>query len=238
MRRHATIAFVAFLGIVRAGSTVDAQIIVTDWSLLTAVQYVSGGGGQDTNQFITVLNPFSGAHSASLGPGTATTSYNISWSGDNAYFQIDASHVTPDLGGVFYVSESIGNILFTTTTPLIAHLTGSYSYSLPFGGADVITNWRIRDRDALIDRLSDVHQADTIVSPPPANGTFVSDTTALIPANCNCLLQYGIELRAGGNSGELETGAGSFTLTFQPVPEPAMLWLVATAVVWTRRRRG
>ncbi len=210
-------------------TAVRAQFAVSDWYLESAVQNL-GNSSQNLAVFETVQSPFVNSHSAALGPGTASTAYDFAWSGENASFQIAGNHATPDLGGTFYHSFTDGSILFMTSTPLIAHLTGSYSYFMPVGGMDTIATLRISNPSFTTNYIQVVGQADTLVSPAPASGTFQWDRVGLIPANQPCIISYGMDVRARGNSGALANGSGSFTLTFQPVPEPATLLILTVGV--------
>jgi len=218
-----------------ACSSAYGQIVVTDWFLTTGIQNLAPGGGQQGAFFETVQNPFHDSHSATFGPGTATTAYDFAWSDDSGSFQIVGSHVTPDLGGSLYRSVSTGSIFFVTTTPLIAHLTGSYSYFMPVGGMDIGVTYSISNPAFTTNYIQIAGQADTLVSPAPAGGTFQWDRTGLIPANQPCILRYDIQVRASGNSGALANGSGSFNLTFQPIPEPATLVIFTVGVTLVRR---
>jgi len=215
-----------------------AGIIVSDWSLVTAVQNLDPNSNppQDVSTFDTVENPFLNSHSAVLGQGTATTAYDFSWSGDNASFRINASHVVPDLGSAYYKGLSVGTMNFSVTADVLAHLTGTYGYSLPVPGMDTIFGLSITDLQPPHQTLSDSRSAATFIIPSDS-GTFVLDASMVLQAGHNYLLQYTSYIAATGNSGALASGDGFLDVTFQPVPEPATLWLAATAAILVRLRR-
>jgi len=215
-----------------------ADLIVSDWYLATGVQNLAPPSQQDSQSFSVVSNPFLDSHSAQLGPGTATTSYDFSWSGDNASFRIDAAHVPPDLGNYLYVSASQGSIQFRTSAPLLAHFTGAYIYSLPFPAADVVTSFLLKDIQTNARFINQSGFDDTILHAPPRTGTFTWDRTAVIPAGTDCLVLYGMEINARRNTGQLATGSGFFQLTLEPVPEPAALPLLIAGVPLMRRTRS
>jgi len=226
----ALIACLAWHG--RAG----AQVAVSSWNLTTGVQDLSAsGGGQDAAFFETVQNPFVNSHSATLGGGTATTSYDISWFGDNASFRIGAAHVDPDLGGVRYVCESSGSIRFSLTNTVRARITGTFQYNLPAPGTDLFYGLTIFDLQTLHVVLSDSRQADTFTS-PSQSGTFSLDQSAILPAGHSFFVQYVVRTDASGNSGLLATGDGYLHLTLEPVPEPATLMLSSVAIALCIRR--
>jgi len=230
----ALIAFLAWNG------QASAQLSVTSWNLVTAVQDFTQEIPQDYERSETVTNPFQASQSAMMSTGgTAATEYDFSWVGDNASFHVDMSHLTPDLGNDFYRSLSSGDIYFTTGVPLIAHLTGSYTYFLPAPGMRVGVAMRMKDVREASDFFDEPRLADTILSPAPQSGTFTWDRTVLIPANSQCNILYDFQLNARRNSGALATGSGSFTLTFDPVPEPATLatLILALAAAFRPRRR-
>jgi len=213
-----------------------ADLDIMSWSLGTGVQDFSPGGGQDTRRFNTVANPFQDSHTATLGPGTATTSYDFSWSADNGFFRFDASHVTPDLGSSFYASISTGSINFTSPIPLRAHFTGAYNYSLPIPAADATMEFRVTDLQTNVNYINRVGGADTFTQPPPLTGSFAWDQTAIIPAGRDCLIIYIMRIFTTQDSGALATGSGYFQLTFEPIPEPTTLTLSSVAIALCLRR--
>jgi len=214
----------------------SAQLTVTDWDLATGVQDLSIPT-QDVDFTFTVANPLLLTQSAQLASGgTAVTDYDFAWSGDDASFRVDMSHLTPDLGNDFYRSLSTGDIYFTTGVPLIAHLTGSYTYFLPVARMQAAIGVNVRDIEQNQRLIFAEGIADTILSPAPQGGTFTWDKIALIPANRLYDIEFGFELRARRNTGEFATGSGSFTLTFEPVPEPATLTLSSVAIALCIRR--
>jgi len=217
----------------------SAQLTVTDWDLATGVQDLSIPT-QDVDFTFTVANPLLLTQSAQLASGgTAATDYDFAWAGDDASFRVDMSHLTPDLGNDFYSSLSTGDIYFTTGVPLIARLTGSYTYFLPVARMQAAIGVNVRDIEQNQRLIFAEGIADTILSPAPQGGTFTWDKLALIPANRLYSISFDFQLRARRNTGEFATGSGSFTLTFEPVPEPATLMLssVGTALYIRRSRR-
>ncbi len=220
-------------------SNARAQIVVTEWSLATAVQDAGGDPIQDATAFSIVTNPFVDSHSAHLGLGTAMTSYSHSWSANHASFHFDMAHVTPDLHNSLSASFSTGSIVLTTSEPLRAHLTGSYSYYLPVGGMDISSGLQITGGPGppFYTFLDVSHREDTFVSPAPLSGIFTSDQTALIPAGTYAI-NYITRLNAFGNSGAIATGSGFFQLTLEPVPEPATLSFLSIIALSISCRRG
>lgn len=215
-------------------TTVCAHISVESWNLATAVQDFTQEIPQQVSRFETVSNPFANSHSATLGPGTATTSYDLSWSAHHATFRFDVAHVVPDLHNDIYNSLSTGSILFTTTEPMIAHLVGAYTYSLPVSGMTVVTSFSIFDWPITRAFMTDGHVDDTILSPAPLTGSFSSDRTALLPAAGSYGISYTVRLTATHNTGALGTGDGFFQLNLDPVPEPATSTVLAIGIVGAR----
>jgi hypothetical protein len=213
-----------------------ADIAVSQWFLETGLQDFSGGGQQQFAFFETVQNPFIASHSAQLGPGTASTKYGFAWGVDTGSFRVDAAHVTPDLGSTTYASLSTGSIDFTTTAPLVMHLTGRYDYSLPVARIDVAMGFVVFDVRFPVNFLSDVHRDDTFLN-PPHSGTFTTDLTGIIPADCQCSLRYNMRIEAFGNTGALSTGSGFYQWTLAPVPKPATLALLLAGAPFAVRRR-
>lgn len=233
-----------FVGLLLASSLLisrptlaHAELVISNWYLATFVQNLSPPSQQESQDFSVVTNPFMDAHTATLGPGIATTSYDFSWAGDYASFRLDASHVTPDLGNWFYASISQGSINFTASVPLRARFTGAYSYSLPIAAADVGADFRVSDLQTNANYIHRFGLADTLLTPPPMNGAFAWDQTALIPAGRDCQISYTMRIFTTLNSGALATGSGYFQLTLEPVPEPAATTLFALAAACLPRRR-
>lgn len=212
------------------------QLNVESWSLSTAVQDLSSGGGQDTRRFNTVLNPFQDSHSAQLGPGTATTAYDFAWSADNANFRIDVSHADPDLGNTRYVTTSSGSIYFTPAVATRVTLNGLLDYQLPVYGIDLRYSVSIYDAQTFQSFFSFTRLVDTFSQPAPATGRIVAERVGTLPVGRNYLMQYVIYLNAFGNTGAIATADGYMNLNFTPVPEPAALALVALAAACFPRR--
>lgn len=226
------------IGIVAANGHAKAQIAISDWFLNMGVQDLSAGGEQHFVASEVVQNPYQANHSVSQGIASAITSYDFSWSGDNASFRIDATHVDPDLGGARYVTSSTGNIIFTTTANTRVNLNGLFEYNLPVSAIDLRVSVAIFDAHSFQNFLSDVHLVDTFTHPGPAVGTIVADNTGLLPAGRDYRLNYIIRIEAFGNSGAIATADGYLHLTLEPVPEPGTAALLAAASPLMRRMRS
>jgi hypothetical protein len=229
---------IALLGVclARVGFA-SAALSLTDWSLTTAVQNLSGEPLQNVDFFLGVQGPpFTAAHSAALGAGTAATSYDFSWFGNNASFRIDGQHVATDLGNALNASLSTGFIYFTTTDPVVARVMGAYTYSLPVFDMYAQMNFGIIDSQSFEVFLNDAHDASTLLNPWPLNGTLLADRAVTLPGGRSYTLSYYLALQNHRNSGALSTGQGFALITFQPVPEPTALALLSAAAVLIRRR--
>jgi hypothetical protein len=220
------------IGLARCAS---AQLVVASWGLATGVQDLSFSGGQDVADFTTVQNPFQATHTATYGPGTATTAYDFTWSGDSGSFDFTMTHAAPDLHSAAYRAISQASIFFSTTEPLIARLVGSYDYSLPVGGMDIVSTFTVYGGPG--HTLQDSHQDDTWIFPAPRSGSFSVDRSILIPPGSDYGFGYTVRLTASGNTGALATGGGYFHLTFDPVPEPGAMGLLSFALLGVARRR-
>lgn len=218
----------------------SAQISITYSSFSTSVQDLSMFPGQDVVTFQGVQNPFHDSHTAQLGPGTATTAYDFSWSGDNANFRIDVSHADPDLGNTRYVTTSSGNSYFAPTVATRVALIGMLDYYLPVYGIDLRYSASIYDAQTFQSFFSFTRLVNTFSQPAPATGQILADKVGTLPVGRNYRIDYVIYLDTFGNTGAMATANGYMNLNFSPVPEPATLATLTLALAAARissRRR-
>ncbi len=212
---------------------VNADLVVSQWSLLSSVSAESGGDLEGTN---LVQNPYNNVIHAQSGNSYADTLYDMSWSGDFAAFNIFADHYMAQLDGRV---GSGGQIYFTPGIDSTLTLSARYNYDWPtsvLGQAalaifiyDFMANVRIYDQGL---------EGDNIGLDPPHGTLTLPATTLDLFAGHNYKINYAAftdQFNAGppGTSG---ASSGEIHFNITPVPEPATLALFALSLLIPRRR--
>jgi hypothetical protein len=202
---------------------------VQDLSDISTVQDVAGFG--------VVENPFQAVGNAAVGPNTATTSYDFSWSGDSGSFDI-AVDLNVETFRVF--SGSSGFMLISPTNDLRMTIDAALDYaSRPGDLADVMFRMLVVDQSNPSVPLFFEFLRGGNLTLEPAAGTLAFDGDVILPAGAT----YRIDFRARNDNGADNNPTGPITssgfihFAFQPVPEPATAWLITLGAIASRRRR-
>lgn len=228
--------FLAIALIELIASTTHASIVIDSWNLVTGVAYTNGG---DAHISTVVQNPFAGVYAASgPGPTTAQSTYNISWTTDNADFLIQGSHQAVGADPALLQVGSEGGIYFTTTTDVLLTVDAAYDYNL--AGPNLFTRMIFQvypESNDPVDPIFTAGPHDDTYTGYPASGTLRINGQAIVPAGQTYLLSYSQYMAAHGNTGAVGTGNGYVHFTFAPVPEPAAIVPLALTAILARRPR-
>jgi len=210
------------------------SLIVTQWSLETGV---IGSSGQDGIGSYSVQNPFADVQTASWGPSTARTAFDLSWGSDSGDFLIEASHRAFDIDSGVLRSLSYGGIYITGSTDLLITIDGNYSYSLPVYPMYTVFTAGVSDIQPPHDSpWGEGYSYDT-VNGAPASGTFSMSGQAVLPAGHTWSISYSMYVETYyGATGQIAAGDGYVHFTLSEVPEPAAFLLVALGapLIWRR----
>jgi hypothetical protein len=218
---------------------VKGSLVVSQWTLSTAVIDDSDiSVVQDVAGFGVVENPFQAVGSAAVGPNTATTSYDFSWSGDTGSFDVTTTQrvETSDI-----VTISSGLMFISPTTDLRMTIDASLDYASPPGDlANVRFRMLVRDG---IDQTVPFFFFESLLggnlSLEPAAGTLAFSGDVILPAGTTYLISFAASNDNGADNNPTGpiTSSGFIHFAFQPVPEPATAWLITLAAIASRRRR-
>ncbi len=223
----------AVLGLLTSSS--HASIVIDNWNLVTGVAYTNGG---DAHISTVVQNPFVGVYAASgPGPTTALSTYNISWTTDNADFLIQGSHQAVGADPSLLQVGSEGGIYFTTTADLLLNVDAAYDYNLagPHLFTELFTFLNTRDGGDWPAVFGTNRTADTFTSYPSA-GAFSMNYEIPLLAGHQYLMGYSMRILAYNNTGAVGTGDGYIHFTLQEVPEPATFFTFIPVALMRRRR--
>ena len=231
----------AFTGFLAARTDfAAASLNVSEWRLASGVDDASGNiPNLDFSNFGTVQNPFSALAVNSIGPNTATTSYDFSWSGDSGSFDITTTQRVETFR-VFTISSGFF-MISPTTNPLRMTYSASLDYaSVPGDLADVRFRMFAFDQSNTTTPVFFESLRGGNLTLEPAVGTLAFSGDVILPAGAT----YKIDFAASNDNGADNnptgpiTSSGFFHFAFQPTPEPATAWLIALgAIAWPRPRR-
>jgi hypothetical protein len=187
--------------------------------------------------FGAVQNPFQQSHGAGLGLSSASAAYDFSWSGDAGAFDIQ---VTQHLEGLEGRTLATGRIDFVPMVETTLSIDASLVYSLPsFTVNRSILFFLVYDYD-----LGDVvggggGEGGTFGLHPPV-GSLLDNQAIMLRAGHHYLFRYEAWLEHYGSvpPGAVGSATGEFHFDFEPVPEPAGLASLATALLLRPRRRN
>jgi hypothetical protein len=232
-----------FLGLVFTGflaaraDLASASLIVSEWRLASGVQDLSNDiTVNDFSNFAIVQNPFSALAENAIGPNTATTSYDFSWSGDTGSFDVT---VAENVETRRVRSISSGIIFISPTADLRMTVDASLDFSsVPGDLAFIGFSMRVWDPITL-DVFFNENLIGGNLTLEPAVGTLAFSGDVVLPAGAT----YRIDFRAQSDTLDEDnpsgpvTSSGFFHFAFQPVPEPATAWLITLGAIAVRRRR-
>jgi hypothetical protein len=168
---------------------VKGSLVVSQWTLSTAVIDDSDiSVVQDVAGFGVVENPFQAVGSAAVGPNTATTSYDFSWSGDTGSFDVTTTQrvETSDI-----VTISSGLMFISPTTDLRMTIDASLDYASPPGDlADVFFRMTVFDEGnpSFPVFFENLHGGNLTLE--PAVGTLAFDGDVILPAGATYSIQF------------------------------------------------
>jgi hypothetical protein len=215
-----------------------ADAIVSEWALGVSVDATPGPS--DSQTFITVQNPFTGAHSASIPGGQAAAQYDISWLMDYAAFSISAQQTAQASATSNMYTGNAGRIRLTVTEPMPLHIDASWTYSLPVDfmqASMLVTVYGAQSHVTMFGYTN----TDGTFPGEPASGTFTAEGDVILTPGETWILRYDLNLHPySGTQGYSATGFG--VVDFQITPEPATLALLAPLLLAfhrpaARRRR-
>jgi len=191
----------------------------------------------DFVRFTEVQSPFQAVANTAVGPNTATTSYDFSWSGDSGSFDINT---TQRVETFRVLTQSSGFILISPTNDLRRTINASLDYaSVPGDLADIFFRMTVVDQNNLDVPLFFENLQGGNLTLGPAVGTLAFSGDVILPAGAT----YKIDFIARNDNGADNSPTGPITssaffhFAFQPVPEPATLWLIAFGAIGIRRPR-
>lgn len=216
-----------------SSAVVADGLSVSYWALSTGVGPVGDGVGG----FIDVVaNPFSETQYFEYGPFPgpfAYTAYDFAWSDTEGDFLIQGSHHAEDSSSGFFRSISNGDIIFTSTQPLLFTVDAEYSYRLPsssFSAAFVVAVVEVGTHEEFM--------AHSFLETFPGAGTFEVHDQVLLPAGREYLFLYRMNIDAFDNTGAIGAGDGFVHFTLESVPEPTTLGLALLGSALLLRRRS
>ena len=215
------------------------SLVVSEWRLVTRVQDLSGiSVVQDSAGFGVVENPFQAVGNAAVGPNTATTAYDFSWTGDSGSFDI----ATTQRVETFRVRTiSSGFIFIAPTADLRMTIDASLDFaSVPGDLADVRFSMFVFDEGNPFVPVFFESLRGGNLTLEPAVGTLAFSGDVILPAGAT----YSISFRASNDNGADTnnptgpiTSSGFFHFAFQPIPEPATAHLIAFGALTLRQPR-
>jgi len=237
-RKAIATTMLALILVVSMPSRGDASLVVSSWSLLTFTEDASSQFPlDDFVRFTDVQSPFQAVANTAVGPNTATTAYNFSWSGDSGSFDI----ATTQRVETFRVRTISSGFMFVSPT---ADVRMTYSASLDYASvpgdlADIRFRMFAFDQSNLTVPVFFESLDGGNLTLQPAVGTLAFSGDVILPAGAT----YKIDFAASNDNGADNnptgpiTSSGFFHFNFQPIPEPATAWLIACGAIALRRPR-
>ena len=223
------------------GSPLEADIVLSNWSLETGVQDSSGDTiVQDVAFFNIVQSPFQDSHSAAVGASSAATSYDFAFSGNTGSFLIDAVHNCRIVTTERPLCGSSGWFFLTPTTDLLVTFDGSYTYDLQGDPMYALMDVLVLDVTSSPAQgiFAAGEQATTNLQGPHA-GVIRVFGEATLPANRIYRIFYNMRVNATSLSlppGVAATGSGHLSMQISPEPS-SLLLLGCGALLLSRRAR-
>ncbi|KKK80640.1 hypothetical protein LCGC14_2821460, partial [marine sediment metagenome] len=222
-----------------------ADVVISQWHLLTGVQDFGDPSEQDGAWFDSVENPFDAEHAVALPPPpeppymASHVAYDFWWEGNSASFDVDIDHQFEVHIEDSRSSFATGWLYLTTTVDLTLTADAFYTYAFPPAASSYShMKFRVADVDNGENLFSQTEFGGTIWLEPPS-ATLALATTLTLPAGREYFIQYRFGLDTFDNSapGEWTTAFGSVSWTLRPVPEPATISLLALAAAPLLRPR-
>ncbi len=230
--------FLLALTLLSFSAPTNAAFVVSSWRLTTGVQDSSGSSiVQDVEDLEVVQNPLNATSQAAVGPNTAQTAYDFSWSGDTGSFHIAPTQHVETLE---VVTVSTGFILLSSDIDLIMSVAGSLDYTSPPGDLDVVDfEFSVRDPSIPLGTIFDADLEGGNLVLEPASGTLAFEDEFVLPGGITWRIDYRARahnLAEPNPSGPIDTN-GFIHFDLAPVPETSTLSLLALAALLTLRRR-
>jgi MYXO-CTERM domain-containing protein len=234
------IVFILSITLFARVDAVRGQLAVENIRFLERVT-PSGGGGDSQSTFFEFPpspNHIAFSQTATIPPSYSTGTYDVQWSGDNAYFQISIDHHLQGFRGGLL---SNGTIIFRPAVDSFVTLNGTWTYNhYPAMLGSTVFGMRVVQPGAP-NPWSDQKPGGTDYLLPPS-GTLTLSGSATLQAGVRYSVGYNISTDNFSNPGAPPAiaawlGTGFIDITVQPVPEPAALALLAAAMPFLIRRR-
>ncbi len=216
-----------------AQGALRGELLVSPWEVDCVV---SDSNSQSSVTFIRDENPFHNSHTAFHGSSYASASYDFAWTGDSAHFDVYPSHYLQQLEGR---TSSDGRIIVSPAVDSIISLTGTWQFAWPntvIGATDI--GFAVGDTQTKEIIVNDgAHGGNFDLGPP--HGTLNIQGSGLLLAGVEYLIYYTAlvdhyDPTPPGTHGE---ASGAIHFEIMPVPEPAALALLASALLLAPRRR-
>lgn len=230
---------VLIIGIIALGegTTARADFAVSAWTLSSSVRDFTGGPGHNDLQVsTTVQNPFNQSLNAAYSSSLAQAAHNFNWSMAAGQFNT-AVHLEAQ-GGPNFASTSDNLFRITTTSDVLLHAVGQWTYHI--GGG-----FRQMEYTMLVGTVpnSNFFFADGLFATPalgdPATGTYNGGLDVLLPAGGTYFFRSIFSFTASsGSPKDLSIGTGFTNFSLTSVPCPAALGPLAFAALLFRKRRG
>jgi hypothetical protein len=226
------------MAVVHCPFAARGSLIVSQWQLSTGVQDSSGISViQDGAGSAVVENPFQASFDAAVGPNTATTSYDFSWSGDTGSFDV----TTTQRAETFRVRTISSGLMFISpTTDLRMTIDASLDYASPPGDlANVFFRMTVFEEGTPSVPVFFENLDGGNLTLEPAVGTLAFSGDVVLPAGAIYSIQFTARNDNGADNNPTGpiTSSGFIHFAFQPVPEPATAWLITLGAIAVRRRR-